>query len=173
MRHFPVQLPLPSGWRTEEDLRRWRAEYDLSPTVPGPADLGAVPWDRCLCSDVERARVTAETVFPGPVEPVPLLFREPESAPFGTGRVRLPMRLWRVVFGLSWAMGHPSQRACRDDFQRRVSAAADLLEALPGNTMVVSHAGMMMFLSAELRRRGFTGLKLRLARHATLHTYTR
>jgi broad specificity phosphatase PhoE len=79
--------------------------------------------------------------------------------------------MWRGVFGISWALGHRSQRACRDDFRRRVTAVADLLEGAVENTLVVSHAGMMMYLSAELRRRGFLGPKLRRPRHATLYCY--
>jgi hypothetical protein len=39
------------------------------------------------------------------------------------------------------------------------------------DTLVVSHAGMMAYLSAELRRRGFAGPKLRWAKHATAYIY--
>jgi hypothetical protein len=65
--------------------------------------------------------------------------------------------------------GHPSQRACREEFRQRVRAAADRLNALDQDTLVVSHAGMMAFLSVELRRRGFAGSKLRIAKHATAY----
>ena len=42
---------------------------------------------------------------------------------------------------------------------------------MTGDTLVVSHAGMMAYLSADLRRRGYSGPKLRIAKHATLYTY--
>lgn len=48
---------------------------------------------------------------------------------------------------------------------------ADHLSAVEQDTLVVSHAGMMAYLSAELRRRGFLGPKLRIARHATAYLY--
>jgi len=72
---------------------------------------------------------------------------------------------------LSWATGHKSQRAHRDEFRRRGVATADLLEAKAGDILVVSHAGMMAYLSVEFRRRGFRGPKLRMPEHATLYLY--
>jgi hypothetical protein len=71
----------------------------------------------------------------------------------------------------SWLTGHRSQRACRDDFRRRVSEVADRLCRARRDTLVITHAGMMAYLSRELRRRGFVGPKLRIARHATAYVY--
>jgi broad specificity phosphatase PhoE len=170
MRHFPVELRFPSGWRTAADLKDWLRHYDASPVLPGRAELGNRTWNRCICSDLERAAVTARTVFPGPIEPTHLL-REPGFEPFQTGGLRLPVPIWIWIVRLSWWTGHSSQRACRDDFRRRVLAMADRLESETGNTLVVSHAGMMANLSAELRRRGFAGPRLRMARHAVLYVY--
>lgn len=172
LRHFPVELSLPSGWKTSADLRRWLTEYDASAVVPGTADLGDIPWARCLSSDSARAWATAQAVFTGPMERTPLL-REPDFVPFSTGGLRLPVWLWLWVVRLAWLTGHGSQRACRDDFRCRVMAVADRLVSEAGPTLVVSHAGMMAYLSAELRRRGFAGPRLRMAKHATLYVYER
>ncbi|HEX8281488.1 MAG TPA: histidine phosphatase family protein, partial [Chthoniobacterales bacterium] len=114
----------------------------------------------------------AKAVFRGEVECTPLL-REPEFAEFRTGRLRLPVPVWRWWLRLAWMTGHQSQRGCRDEFRRRVAAVADRLCALEGDTLVVSHAGMMAYLSRELRRRGFSGPKLRIAGHATAYVYER
>ena len=170
VRHFPVEQALPSGWKTAAELHTWRQDYDASPAIVGQTELGSLVWDECLSSDLERAVVTATAIFSGPVEKTPLL-REPELAQFQTGKLRLPVWLWRWMLRISWMSGHRSQRACRDDFRRRVIAVADLLERKSGNILVVSHAGMMAYLSAELRRRGFVGPKLRIAKHATLYVY--
>lgn len=160
------------GWKTAAELQAWRQRYDASPAIVGRAELGEATWDYCLSSDLERAFVTATTVFSGPVEKTPLL-REPEFAQFATGDLRLPMAAWRWILRLSWMSGHRSQRACRDEFRARVKAVADLLDARSDNVLVVSHAGMMAYLSRELRRRGFVGPKLRVAKHATLYIYER
>jgi broad specificity phosphatase PhoE len=87
--------------------------------------------------------------------------------------LRLPVTVWVWMVRLAWFTGHRSQRASRDEFLQRVGAVADLLEQSTVDTLVVSHAGMMTYLSAELRRRGFRGPRLRLPKHAILHLYTR
>jgi broad specificity phosphatase PhoE len=172
VRHFPVEHPFPGGWRTSAELQGWRERYDASPAILGEADLGPFHWSDCISSDLERAVGTAKAVFAGPIETTPLL-REPDFAPFGTGPLRLPVWVWRWTLRISWMTGHKSQRACRDEFRRRVVTAADLLESKRNDVLVVSHAGMMAYLSAELRRRGFAGPGLRIAKHATLYLYER
>jgi len=172
LRHFPVNYGLPHGWMTAEDLSHWMEHYDASEVSPQPLDLGTHIWRECLSSDLHRAVVTAKAAFAGPIETTPLL-REATFAQFPTGNLRLPVGLWGWILRAAWWSGHGSQRACRDAFLRRVSAAADLLESRGDGSLVVSHGGMMAFLSAELRRRGFTGPKLRLAKHATLYVYER
>ena len=170
VRHFPVEQALPTGWRTDAELRAWRQAYDASAIVVGAVDLRSTTWDECLSSDLERAVATARALFDGPIEQTALL-REPEFAAFGTGQLRMPIWIWRWVLRLAWMTGHRSQRPCRDEFRQRVSAVADVLEQKRGATLVVSHAGMMAYLCRELRRRGFIGPKLRIAQHATLYLY--
>lgn len=172
VRHFPVEERFPTGWRTAAELLLWRQQYDASPTMVGRADIDSSHWDECISSDLERAVATATAVFGGPFEKTAVL-REPEFAQFQTGALRLPVWIWRWVLRLSWMCGHSSQRSCRDEFRCRVVAAADLLEERSGNILVVSHAGMMAYLSEELRRRGFVGPRLRIPKHATLYVYER
>lgn len=172
LRHFPVQQPFPNGWRTSDELQRWRVAYEASPVVLGSVDLRGHHWARCLSSDLKRAAATARTVFHGDIELSPLL-READFAPFDTGNLRLPVWLWHWVLRFTWATGHRSQRACRDQFQKRVSEVVELLLSRGEETLVVSHAGMMIYLSAELRRRGFRGPNLRMPKHATLYLYER
>ena len=170
LRHFPVNQPFPAGWRTAEDLQAWFVRYDIAKPPVAEFDLGEVDWQACLSSDLPRARITASAVFRGEVGHSALL-REPEFRQFKTGNLRLPIWAWQWLLRLSWITGHRSQRPCRDDFRRRVLAVADLLSASDQDTLVVSHAGMMAYLSAELRRRGFAGPKLRIAKHATAYVY--
>ena len=170
LRHFPLEQPFPAGWRTAEDLKVWFERYDVAEPAVGEFDLGGVVWQACLSSDLPRARITASAVYRGEVGHSALL-REPEFRQFRTGNLRLPIWAWQWMLRLSWITGHRSQRACRDEFRGRVLAVADLLSASDQDTLVVSHAGMMAYLSAELRRRGFVGPKLRLAKHATAYVY--
>jgi broad specificity phosphatase PhoE len=170
LRHFPVDQKFPTGWRTAADLQAWRDRYDLAETFVGEFDLGGVDWQACISSDLPRTCITANAVFLGEVKHTALL-REPQFTTFKTGNLRLPFWVWRWLLRFSWMMGHRSQRDCRDEFHRRVMALADQLSALEQDTLVVSHAGMMAYLSAELRHRGFVGPKLRIAKHATAYIY--
>jgi broad specificity phosphatase PhoE len=171
-RHFPVTERLPTGWKTAADLQAWLERYDLAETPVGEFDLGGIDWQVCLASDMPRTRITAAAVFSGDTEHTELL-REAQFAPFQTGNLCLPVWAWKWILRFSWMTGHRSQRACRDDLRRRVAAVADRLCAMEHDTLVVSHAGMMAYLSAELRRRGFVGPKLRIAKHAKVYTYER
>ncbi|MBX9787693.1 MAG: histidine phosphatase family protein [Pirellulales bacterium] len=168
-RHFPID-ERPSGWRTAAELVAWRDSYDQAGAIVGAADLGSGGWQACLSSDLPRTLITAQTVFSGPIEATPLL-REAQFTPFGTGGLRLPVWAWQLVLRGAWMTGHRSQRACRDNFRERVLTVVERLCGQEVDTLVVSHAGMMAYLSAELRRRGFVGPRLRIARHATVYAY--
>ena len=91
LRHFPVDQAFPRGWRTAAELEDWLARYDRAPVLVGAHDLGGVDWRSCLASDLPRARITADTVFGGPVEHTGML-REARFVAFDTGRLRLPGR---------------------------------------------------------------------------------
>ena len=172
VRHFPVQEAWPGGWLTSEDLQQWRVRYEASEVIVGPIDVRAVAWQRCFSSDLKRAYVTAQAAYAGTIVQSPLL-REAEMLPFATGRLRLTVWSWHWVFRLAWLTGHKSQRPARDDLHRRVREMADLLEAEPVDTLVVSHGGIMVFLRKELLRRGFQGPNFRLAEHGRLYVFER
>jgi len=172
VRHFPVEEPWPRGWLSSADLQHWRGRYDASEPIVGPIDVSAIAWQRCLSSDLKRARVTAQTAYAGTIAQTPLL-READVPALPTGKLRLPVWGWRMLLRLAWFTGHKSQRAARDEFHRRIKAIADLLEQESVDTLVVSHAGVMFFLRKELLRRGFSGPKFGLAETARLYVFER
>jgi len=172
VRHFPVTEALPSGWMTSDELQQWRARYEVAEPIIKPINVGSVAWQRCFSSDLRRAYMTAQTAYAQSIVQTPLL-REVEMLPFATGRLRLPVGAWQWVFRLAWLTGHKSQRPARDDLHRRVRETADLLGAEPTDALVVSHAGMMIFLRKELLRRGFQGPDFRVAEHGRLYLFER
>ena len=163
---------MPTGWKTAAQLQAWLHEYEIADVRRGSADLGGTLWPCCISSDARRAYLTATAISSGPIIQTDLA-REVEFAEFRTGRLRLPVWAWGLILRLSWVTGHRSQRACRDGLRRRVLKLADQLEESTDDTLVVSHAGLMMSLSAELRRRGFTGPRLGVAKHAQVYVYER
>jgi broad specificity phosphatase PhoE len=172
VRHFHVQMPMPRGWHTAQQLHDWRHRYDGGACTPCQVDLSGVRWNSCISSDMPRTLATAKALFPGNVESTPLL-REAEFAQFQTGKLSLPVFAWRWMLRLAWMTGHSSQRQCRDEFKQRVLVVADELERRGGDVLVVSHAGFLAYLSAELRGRGFDGPKLRIPQNARLYLYER
>jgi broad specificity phosphatase PhoE len=163
---------MPRGWMTAADLHAWRQRYDEAEARPTALTLGGAEWPRCYSSDMARAAVTARAIYAGEIVPTPLL-READLAQFHTGRLLLPVAIWRWVLRFAWMTGHRSQRAARDDFKGRVKAVADLAEAGQGDILLVSHAGMMAYLRAELVRRGFRGPEFGIAEHARLYVFER
>lgn len=172
LRHFPVTEAMPRGWLSSRDLHEWQRRYDAAEALVGDFDLGGHAWQACLSSDQPRAMATAAAVYGDGVEHTALL-REARFARFDTGGLRMPFPAWKWLLRLSWASGHASQRGCRDDFRQRVGQVADRVTAMDRDVLVVSHAGMMAFLAAELRRRGYAGPALRVARHAHAYVYRR
>lgn len=170
LRHFRVTEPWPTGWVTSDDLQRWRIRYDAAEPIISPVDVSAVNWQRCLSSDLKRAAITARAAYSGAITETPLL-REVETAPFGTGSLRLPVWGWRMLYRLAWWTGHSSQRAVRDTFRQRIHQLGDNLERADQDTLVVSHAGVMYYLRHDLLRRGFSGPEFQLAQHARLYVF--
>jgi broad specificity phosphatase PhoE len=166
-------MSLPRGLLTARDLVAWRDRYDLADIVDVRLDAHAIPWQRCISSDLPRAVRTAEQLFTGPIEQTPLL-REPHVAEFATGRLRLPANMWHWVLRASWMTGHSSQQAARDEFRARMTEFEEtVLASIEVDTLIVSHAGVMLFLRAILTRLGFTGPHYRLAEHGKLYLFER
>jgi hypothetical protein len=111
-------------------------------------------------------------VFIGPIEPTALL-REPDVHEFHTANLRLPATAWTWLLRLAWLSGHRSQRAARDAFMLRVGEVTSMLVAATEDTLVVSHAGVMMFLQKQLRAAGFVGPRFRVPAHGQLYVFER
>ena len=92
VRHFPVAEPMPSGWLTALQLHEWRQRYDQAAAEPGAVSFAVEGWSRCYSSDVNRALVTAQTLYAGEIIQTPLL-REPEIRQFRTGPLMLPVAM--------------------------------------------------------------------------------
>lgn len=171
-RHFPVSEPWPAGWRTSAELQEWRERYDTAGVDPFPVPDETARWSCCYTSDLPRAHTTARAIFRGEITALAVL-REASFGPFRTGGLRLPVWAWRKVIRLAWLAGHSSQKHLRDDFFSRVRSVADFIESHREDLLIVSHAGMMMYLRKELVRRGFSGPRIGIAQHARVYEMTR
>lgn len=160
------------GLMTAGDVHAWMLEYEQSDVIPRYVDLSEVAWTRCYASTSPRALKTARALFDQGAIVTKDELREPDIRQFGTGRLKLPYGGWRWLLRLAWLTGHPSQRQVKQDFHANIEAMIRTLRAHSGEpTLVVSHAGVMMFLQKALMARGFTGPKFRLPECGRLYVY--
>ena len=173
IRHFEVVRGMPAGWLCAADIAAWQTEYDTAAVIQKPVSLGETAWERWVSSDVKRARETARAIATGPWEDLPEL-REPQVSVLRTGTLRLPFTVWRWIFRWMWMTSHRSQQEIKGKLLRNVSyVAREVLAPDHRNTLIVSHAGVMMFLRRELLKMGYVGPRFKLAEHGRLYLFER
>jgi len=170
IRHFPVNHAMLRGWFTASELHQWRKLYDAAEPQLGIVDVQPESWPQCWASDTRRTLMTAQKVYSGSVQATHLL-REPDIAEFQTGNLRLPYWAWRLVLHMAWLSGHSSQRRMRDDFFQRIQTIIKRLESEQQDTLLVSHAGIMMYLRAALLKHGYSGPKFKFAACGQLYVF--
>jgi broad specificity phosphatase PhoE len=173
IRHFEVLKPMPKGWYTWNELASWREEYEQSGITPGKIDLGGISWNRCFSSDLPRAYATAQAAFAGDILQMPEL-REPQVGAFRTGNLKLPFPIWKWMLRLAWMGSHSSQREAKAAFMEKVRhVTQEVITKAQEDTLIVSHAGVMMFLRKELVKLGFAGPGFKIAENGKLYVFER
>ncbi len=173
IRHFEVQKPMPRGWFTWGELAAWREEYERTEIIARQIDLGGIAWSRCFSSDLPRAYATAQAAFTGDILQMPEL-REPQVDAFRTGDLKLPFPVWKWMLRLAWMSSHSSQRNAKTAFMAKVRHVTDeIIIKAQEDTLIVSHAGVMMFLRKELVKLGFTGPSFKVAENGRLYVFER
>lgn len=171
VRHFEVLRAMPRGWLRASDLTQWRVEYEAAQVIAKAVDIGSIPWRRCISSNIVRAHTTARHIYPGTIEQMPEL-REPEIAEFRTGNLKLPFPVWRWILRFAWMASHRSQAAAKLEFINRVRHVSNrVLIPAREDTLIVSHAGMMMYLRKELVRLGYRGPTFQVAENGKLYVF--
>ncbi|MGE0024018.1 MAG: histidine phosphatase family protein [Hyphomicrobium sp.] len=173
IRHFPVARGLPSraSMMTAADVKSWYDEYERSDVIAKGVDLGGVDWRRCYASSSPRAQQTAQAIFQGPIVELDQL-REPNIRQFDTGALKLPFAGWRWLLRLAWMTSHPSQREVKTTFLSNIEGIIETLRShAPDPTLVVSHAGVMMFLRKAMLRRDFKGPRFAVPEPGRLYVF--
>ncbi|MEZ0275603.1 MAG: histidine phosphatase family protein, partial [Roseimicrobium sp.] len=100
--------------------------------------------------------------------------REPQVGAFRTGNLKLPFPVWKWMLRLAWMSSHSSQRNAKTAFMTKVRHIADeILSKAQEDTLIVSHAGVMMFLRKELVKMGYTGPGFKIAENGKLYVFER
>ncbi len=170
LRHFKVSLGYPNRWVTSKELEIWEQEYAASEIEEIPIDLDHSEWNRCYSSDISRAQKTAKKAFDGNIVLMEEL-REMTLYPVFKSDIRLPLWLHVTLIRLAWFMGHKSQKETKKEVVKRINKILDQAIEQGDNVLIVGHGGIMIFMSKELAKRGFTGPKFNRPENARLYVY--
>ena len=170
VRHFKVAHDFPSGKNVTADfMEQWFKDYDEADIVYGDALITEVEWKACYSSDMTRAWKTAEHIYADRVIQMKEL-REIPSPPL-KGKVKLPFIFWAIWIRCSSFMNKQT-RAEIKKAEKRINQALDkILAKGEQDTLIVSHAALMVYMRKELIRRGFEGPKFNIASNGKLYVF--
>lgn len=170
IRHYRVLKPLPDKKLVSgAELGRWFAEYEEADIELGTTALGDTRWSRCFSSDLPRAAKTAKHVFRGPVRFLPDL-REIPAPEFGRW-LKLPVPAWFVLIRASEWINRKSRRDIKEAKRRIARVLDEALSESEADTLIVSHAAMMVYLRKELIARGFKGPSFFVPENGRLYVF--
>lgn len=187
VRHGPSAHHEPR-WLNAEGVRAWSVAYDAAEirAHPGPP-LALVEVSRAaavvVSSDLPRAIASAALLAhgravhsDGRLREAPL---EVPGAPLpGLGGLRLPLRLWALVFAVRWVwawLRRAPMPGVDAAVLARAEAAADWLVGLAAErrVVVVTHGFFRRLVGQALERRGWSGPRRRPFGNWSEWTYRR
>lgn len=172
LRHFKVNCP-HKRMMTSGEFREWSKKYEVSKVIKKKVDMYGIKWDVCYVSDLPRAITTAKEVYSGNIK-IDKLLREVDNAPFiHTEKFRLPFELWHICGRLAWYFRSNSQPETIEDTKRRINQFLDKIDWSQENILIVFHGFMLYNFQKELRKRGFTGERLKLVKNGVLYEYVK
>ena len=159
-----------SGWLDFDGFLRWREAYELAAimeTEIPPSELceRARNAANLVASNAPRAIASAQRLAPEREVVVTPLVRELELQPPRLGGLKFPPLVWMLAFvirGLAPA-AKETQRA---------GEAARMLDALEGDTIVVTHGAARPIIARELVQLGWTLGDGRRSHHWSAWTLT-
>lgn len=170
LRHFKVNCP-HKKMMTSKEFREWSEKYEVSKVFKKKVEMYGIEWDICYASDLPRAVTTAKEVYSGNVL-IDKLLREVDTAPFiHSERIKLPFEVWHLCGRLAWYFKSKSQPENRIETRKRINKFLDRIDWEQENILIVFHGFMIYNFQKELRKRGFSGAKLKLVKNGVLYEY--
>jgi hypothetical protein len=170
LRHFKVNCP-HKRMMSSEEFRVWSECYETSKVIKKQVEMYGIEWDICYVSDLPRAITTAKEVYSGNLI-IDNLLREVDNAPFiHSERLRLPFEVWHICGRLAWYFKSKSQPESVIGTRKRINAFLDRIDWSKENILIVFHGFMLFNFQRELRKRGFTGEKVKIVKNGVLYQY--
>lgn len=172
LRHFKVNCP-HKKMMTSKEFREWSEKYEVSKVIKKKVDMYGIEWDICYASDLPRTVTTAREVYSGNIL-LDKLLREVDNAPFiHTERIRLPFQVWHVCGRLAWFFKSKSQPETISGTKKRINEFLDRIDWSKENILIVFHGFLLYNFQKELRKRGFSGEKIRIVKNGVLYEFIR
>ncbi|SHO51342.1 histidine phosphatase family protein [Anaerocolumna xylanovorans] len=170
VRHFKVNCP-HKRMMTSEEFRQWSERYERAKVIKNKVEMYGSKWDICYVSDLPRAITTAKEVYSGNLH-IDKLLREVDNAPFiHTERIKLPFEIWHVCGRLAWYFKSKSQPETREETRKRIEAFLNKIDWSKESVLIVFHGFMLYNFQKELKKRGFTGERVRRVKNGVLYQF--
>jgi len=156
VRHYKVDYKAKKMMNSN-DFEEYVTKYDNASVIENKIDLRNSQWNKCYCSDLTRAIITAKSIYDKKLEITDLL-REVKMYPVKNTKLMLPSFLWSISSRIAWKLNHVSQLETSDHTRKRAKEFLNKLD-LKGdeNILIVSHGFFLITLINELKLLGFKG----------------
>lgn len=156
VRHFEVDCKAKKIMNSI-DFEDYVDNYDNSSVIQKEIDLKNSQWDKCYCSDLKRAIITAKSVYHKEIEVTELL-REVKMYPVRKLQIKIPSFIWSISSRVAWKLNHKSQLETSDSTRKRAKEFLSKLDLDKNeNILIVSHGFFLITLINELKLLGFKG----------------
>lgn len=167
VRHFKVDLKRNS-FMSSKTYNEYMKKYEETRVIPNELVIDK-NWDKCYCSSMERAIITAKTIYHGDIIITNKLVEISFTARINT-KLPLPYYFWTFINRIAWFRNHISQPEGRTKTLKRLNEIVDeILQQKDKNILIVSHAGALYEIRKILRRKGFKGHNFIKARNGKLY----
>ena len=157
VRHFKVDYKA-KRMMNSSDFEEYITNYDNSQVIENKIDLDCnIIWDKCYCSDLKRAIITAKSIYDKELEITDLL-REVQMYPVKKSQLKIPSFLWSISSRIAWKLNHVSQLETETHTRKRAKEFLSNLDLNSDeNILIVSHGFFLITLINELKSLGFKG----------------
>lgn len=171
VRHFKVDLKRRS-FMTSKEYNEHMFNYDRAGVIPNELVVDKY-WERCYCSSMERAKITARTIYHGEIITTDKLVEIPTAAWINL-RFKMPYHFWAIFARFAWIRHHITQPESRSSTIKRLNEIVDIIlkeNDYKSNILIVSHAGALYEIKRILRKKGFRGKGFLTAKNGELYIY--
>lgn len=146
--------------------------YDRAGVIPNELVVDSY-WEKCYCSSMTRAIITAKTIYHGEIIVSDKLVEVP-TASWINLKFRMPYHFWAIFARFAWIRHYASQPEARAITIKRLTEILDQIfseNAADSNILIVSHAGALYEIKKMLRKKGFKGKGFITANNGQLYIF--